>query len=253
MRETPLEGKAFTEWWPRVVEQAERCQWDAYDAKKAACDAILQQCDSKKLQRKIITENLNFDDIIKHGLKYEQSEKKVSRINKEAGLTDKDRVSQLETEVRALKASSSRNGAGNTTKVGPSSKVKCQISTRGKHEDGKCPAAEMDCFACKKRGHIKNLLECKAKGKKEKVDRIKAETNSDQDSDRDSIGRIMNRIYRMEDGQEEKQVCVTVEFTATDHGCRCTSQKLTLLVMQGYINQSYVEQTRPHLEEWIQL
>ena len=97
------------------------------------------------------------------------------------------------------------------------------------------------------------MHECKAKGKKEKVDRIKAETNSDQDSDRDSIGRIMNRIYRMEDGQEEKQVCVIVEFTATDHGCRCTSQKLTLLVMQGYINQSYVEQTWPHLEEWIKL
>ena len=116
----------------------------------------MQQCDSKKLQRKIITENLNFDDIIKHGLRYEQSEKKVSRINKEAGLTDKDRVSQLETEVRALKASSSRNGAGNTTKVGPSSKVKCQMCTRGKHEDKKCPAAEMDCFACKKLGHIKN-------------------------------------------------------------------------------------------------
>ena len=116
----------------------------------------MQQCDSKKLQRKIITENLKFDNIIKHRLAYEQSEKKVSRINKEAGLTDKDRVSQLETEVRALKASSSGNGAGNTAKVGPSSKVKCQMFTRGKHEDKKCPAAEMDCFACKKLGHIKN-------------------------------------------------------------------------------------------------
>ena len=57
--------------------RAERCQWDTYDAKKAAGDTILQQCDSKKLQRKIIAENLNFDNIVKHGLAYEQSEKSI--------------------------------------------------------------------------------------------------------------------------------------------------------------------------------
>ena len=89
------------------------------------------------MQRKIIAENLNFDDIVKHGLAYEQSEKKVSRINKESGMTDKDRVAQLETEVkalkaskletevRALKASNSGGGAGSSTKTGPSSQTKC--------------------------------------------------------------------------------------------------------------------------------
>ena len=55
-----------------MVEQAERCWWDDYDSKAAAVDTILQQYDSKKLQQKIITENLGFDDIVKHGLAYEQ-------------------------------------------------------------------------------------------------------------------------------------------------------------------------------------
>ena len=44
---------------------------------------------------------------------------------------DKDRVSLLETEVRALKASSSEDGAGGTTKAGTSSKGKCQTCTTG--------------------------------------------------------------------------------------------------------------------------
>ena len=58
MRELPQSGKTFAEWWPQIKEQAERCNWNNYDAKTAAGDAILQQCDSIKLQKKIIAEDL---------------------------------------------------------------------------------------------------------------------------------------------------------------------------------------------------
>ena len=148
IRETPQVGKLFADWPPKIVEQSEQCQWQQYDAKKAAGDAILQQCDNKKLQRKIIAEDLEFDDIIKHGLAYKQSEKKLTRINKDAAAGDRmDRVSQLEEEVRALKAGSSGSG----TRNGGSAMIKCNTRTRGKHGQSKCPAMEMECYACKEK------------------------------------------------------------------------------------------------------
>ena len=145
MRETPQAGKLFADWWPKIVEQSEPCQWQQYDTKKVAGNAILQQCDNKKLQRKIIAEDLTFYDIIKHGLAYEQSEKKLTRINKDTLAGDKmDRVAQLEEEVRALKAGNSSA----STRQGKSATVKCKTYIRGKHGQNKYPATEMDCYAC---------------------------------------------------------------------------------------------------------
>ena len=79
---------------------------------------------------------------------------------------------------------------------------------------------------------MKNSVECKAKGKREKVDRVSTQTKSDRDSETESIGRIAESINRTED-LEEKQVCVEVELTPTDHGRRCKSQKVNLLVDTG--------------------
>ena len=76
-REMAQNGKSFTEWWPLVKEQADRCVWKDYDAKAAAGDAILQQCDNVKLQKKIIAEDLKFEDIVKYGIALEQGDKKV--------------------------------------------------------------------------------------------------------------------------------------------------------------------------------
>ena len=80
-----------------MVKQAKMCLWDGYHMKVAAWNVILQQCDNKKLQRKVIVEDLNFEDIIKYGLAYEQAENKVTRVNKylnqEKGA---DHVAQLE-------------------------------------------------------------------------------------------------------------------------------------------------------------
>jgi len=44
----------------------------------AARDAILCQTDAKNLMKKIISEDLNFDDTVKYGLAMEQGAKKVN-------------------------------------------------------------------------------------------------------------------------------------------------------------------------------
>ena len=90
-------GEAFGDWWPKVKEQADRCDWANYDNKQACRDALLYQCDDTSLQKKIIAENLSYEDTIKAGMAREQGAKKVERFQKQAA---NDPVKQQEEEVR---------------------------------------------------------------------------------------------------------------------------------------------------------
>ena len=117
----------------------------------AASDALLQQCDDKKLQKRIIAENLSFKNIVKMGVAMEQGTKKVDRMNKQG---KEDSVAQLE-KVRALQA-----GGG---KVHPPGKMSCSTCTRANHPPGKCPGLNMECYTCHKKGHMKNSKACRNK------------------------------------------------------------------------------------------
>ena len=181
MREMPQSGRVFSEWWPKIKEQADRCVWAGYDAKMAASDAILQQCDDKKLQKRIIAENLTFEHIIKMGVAMEQGNRKVDRMNKGG---KEDRVAQLEEKVRKLQASP---GFG---KVRPPGTAKCSTCTRAAHTAGKCPGLSMECYTCHKKGHMKNSKACKMRGGKEKVDQVHASDTEDTDSD-ESVNTVV--------------------------------------------------------------
>ena len=54
MQRMPQSEDSFSEWYPGVRDQAERCIWDGYDADAAARDAILLQTRDKQLQQKIL-------------------------------------------------------------------------------------------------------------------------------------------------------------------------------------------------------
>ena len=152
-REMGQNGEAFGDWWPKVFEQAERCDWGNYDAKQACRDAVLYQCDDVSLQKKIIAENLNYEDTIKAGVAREQGAKKVERFHKK---TADDRVRQLEEEVRSLKSGSKVD------------RVKsCRTCTRPNHLPGKCPGLKRECHACKIVGHFKGSKACRKKDGKE--------------------------------------------------------------------------------------
>ena len=181
MREMPQSGRVFSEWWPKIKEQADRCVWADYGAKMAASDAILQQCDDKKLQKRIIAENLTFEHIIKMGVAMEQGTRKVDRMHKGG---KEDRVAQLEEKVRKLQAGP---GSG---KVRTPGTAKCSTCTRAAHPVGKCPGLTMECYTCHKKGHMKNSKACKKRGGKEKVDRVDASDTEDTDSDV-SVGRVV--------------------------------------------------------------
>ena len=156
--------EAFASWFPKVKEQAERCDWTNYDGKKAARDAILFQTNNKKLQRKVIAEDLSYDDTVKYGLALEQGEKKVEQLRgqKEQVRKEDERVAALEEQVRALKAdqksqrrsSGGAGGFGNSGGHGGSRRDQkassCQSCTRPWHK-GSCPGLKVDCFKCGKK------------------------------------------------------------------------------------------------------
>ena len=223
MREMSQNGKQFSDWWPAVKEQAERCVWEGYDSKTAASDAILQQCDNLKLQKKIISENLSFEDIIKHGVAMEQGEKKVSRVNKEGVDKTDDRVAQLEEQVRALQT-------GRGSKEGK----KCKTCTYKEHRTGKCPGLKLECHDCKKLGHMRGAEICK-EPKKTKPKNVEQKTVNqvleDTDSE-ESVGRISEVVHH---AKEDNISCMLapISITAVDRGRRSQTVSISLLVDSG--------------------
>ena len=121
---------------PLVKEQAKRCSWVGYNGGMAARDAILLQTQDKKLQQKILAEDLSYADTVKYGLALEQGRKKVDEINTSCARHEDTRVARLEEQVRRLQTSK------------PGSKGSCRTCTRPTHGEGECPGRKVECFTC---------------------------------------------------------------------------------------------------------
>jgi hypothetical protein len=123
MQKMPQNDSCFAEWYPLVKEQAERCIWLGYDGSMAARDAILLQTQDKKLQQKILAEDLSYADTVKYGLASEQGKKKVEEINTNRNKHEDSRVARLEEQVRRLQTKPGTSGS-------------CQTCTRPWKEGG---------------------------------------------------------------------------------------------------------------------
>ena len=156
-QQMPQGGQHFAEWYIKVKEQADRCVWTGYNAKSAARDTILYQTDSKTLMKKIISEDLNFEDTVKYGLSIEQGARKVDEIRGSTSRKEDERVAALEEQVRALQA-----------KRTPRSKISCSTCTRPTHAEGQCPGKKVECYSCGRTGHFIGSAACQSKKKKSK-------------------------------------------------------------------------------------
>ena len=47
-----------------IMKQAKRCDWSEYDDKAAARDAILYQTDDQTIRKKILAENLSYEQTV---------------------------------------------------------------------------------------------------------------------------------------------------------------------------------------------
>ena len=80
--------KDFAVWYPMVKEQSLRCKFTDYNADAAARDAILFQTSNEKLQRDILSKDLDLQATIKAGLALEQSKAKQESLADRKKLED---------------------------------------------------------------------------------------------------------------------------------------------------------------------
>ena len=239
MQKMPQSDSCFAEWYPRVKEQADRCIWAEYDESKAARDAILLQTQDRKLQQKILAEDLSYADTVKYGLALEQGRKKVEEINTNRNKHEDSRVARLEEQVRRLQTKPGTPGS-------------CQTCTRPTHAEGECPGKKVECFSCGLMGHFKGSAACKKKkpagGKKKKTERAnKVEEADDEASETDStgVGRVAEVVRSASDGKKNKTADILL--TILDHGKQAKQLTARFLIDSG------VYRTLLSEEQWRQV
>ena len=203
----------FASWYKEVFKQAKRCDWSTYNVEEAARDAIMYQTADQKLRKKILAQNMSYQETVAWGQSHEESDRKAQLVEE---TTDKvDRVRRLETQLGRLQAKQ---------KSGPS----CQTCSRPRHTpDQPCPGTKCtECHACKQSGHFIGAPICPGpskdtktgtgkvghKKKKKKVRKVASdsEESSDQDeTDTETIGRI-ETITVAATGQPSDDVVVKV-------------------------------------------
>ena len=187
----------FGTWAQEVLKQAKRCTWQDYDEKWAARDAILYQTTYAKLRKKILAENLIFEDTVTWGRTNQQSGRKSKQLAEVTGAGG-DRIQRLEEQLCRLQADSPYK----------ETKQQCQTCTRSGHGPGReCPAKKERCHACNLPGHFRGAPACKgearaggekAKKKKKRPDktvkRLKDADSSTETSEAEELGRIVEMV-----------------------------------------------------------
>jgi hypothetical protein len=265
-QQMPQNSKHFAEYYPKVREQAERCIWTGYDAKMAARDAILFQTDNKKLQKKIITEDLSYEDTVKAGLAMEQGEKKVEQIRRKNGnentpRKEDERVAKLEEKIRALEVKQTKGKK--PAKQNHEEETKgCQTCTRS--HKGKCFGLEATCHACNKKGHFRYSPACKLS--REEVNNLAenleyayagdglhlddgeslSELSETSDSEDASVGRVVEQMKQSSNLVKHSRRS-KVQVASVGQGLEVPSSKLDLVIDTG----SY--RTLINEDDWIMM
>ena len=202
LQQMPQGDSKFDDWSKEVMKQAKRCDWSEYDESSAARDAILFQTSDQKLRKKILAENMNYEQTVAWGRTHESSSKKARQV--ESTTSTDQKVRRLEEQVSKLQVQDKQE------------LVPCKTCPRKSHRVGnKCPGLTQSCYACGQEGHFKGAQVCHGptpkSGKKDKVDKKdkgdrkkgkldrkkvnrvdSSESESDSDeSEAESIGRIM--------------------------------------------------------------
>ena len=94
-------------WAQVVLKQARRCTWQGYDEKAAARDAILYQTTDAKLRKKILAENLNYEDTVTWGMTNQQSGRKSKQLAEVTGAGE-NRIQRLEEQLCRLQTGSQK-------------------------------------------------------------------------------------------------------------------------------------------------
>ena len=147
----PQGDSKFDDWSKKIIKQAHRCDWNGYDEKTAARDAILFQTSDPKLRKKILAENLNYDQTVAWGRTHESSSKKAKQV--ESTTSTEQKVRKLEDRVSRLQVEEKQR------------LVPCKTCPRKVHREGnKCPGLHVDKKVISKGRRYEKGLHLKLKG-----------------------------------------------------------------------------------------
>ena len=102
-----------------------------------ARDAILYQTTDAKLRKKILPENLSYEDTVTWGMTNQQSGRKSKQLAEVTGAGE-NRIQRLKEQLCRLQTGSQKEY-----------REKCQTCTRSQHGPGRdCPAKKETCHTC---------------------------------------------------------------------------------------------------------
>ena len=106
--------KSFERWSKEISNAAKLINYENYDWKQAAVDAILLQTSNPKMRERALQNNVSYEDLLKLGITKEQSEKgavlleKASRQSSSQEQHYAQEVRQLQDENRKFKPTSQK-------------------------------------------------------------------------------------------------------------------------------------------------
>ena len=171
----PQGKKSFERWSKEVSNTAKLINYDNYDWKCAAADAILLQTANSKLRERAIQEDIDYDKFITLGIAKEQSSKGAAQLEVASGQssatsTEMEEVRRLRDENKKLR----QQTKDIQISTDPCDRCGYENCKRGK----KCTAVGQKCTTCKKYDHFESVCRSKTSGKPKK--HKKTITNSEQ-------------------------------------------------------------------------
>ena len=152
----PQGRKSFEKWSQEICEAAQLIDYNDYNWKTAAVDAMNVKTSTSFLREKALQDNSSYESLLKLGIAKEQSAKGATLLENAQGSGMKVKV---EEEVRRLKSENKKLRRKTKVKYDDDSVCsRCGLETckRGT----KCPANGQTCSKCNKKNHFSRV--CKS-------------------------------------------------------------------------------------------
>ena len=180
----PQDSKCYKKWSQEICNAAELIDYEGYDFRQAAIDAILLQTSNPKLRERGLQENVSLEKLLEIGISKEQSVRGAEMLEQASGQGSSSGSIKMEEEVRRLKQENKKLRS-------KSSKKPCfRCGKDGCQQGKKCPANGKTCSKCNKPNHFAKV--CKTKKSDDKSSKSFGQVSSAEDSDsEESSGRVV--------------------------------------------------------------
>ena len=165
----PQGSKSFEKWSQDISNAAQLINYDDYNWKKAAVDAIILQTSNPRLRERALQDNVSYDTLINLG---------ISKLERASGQSSQQSSVKVEEEVKKLRLENKQLKA--------KAKDCTRCGNKGCNNKKKCPANGSKCGKCGKLNHYAKVC---FSSKKKTVGQLSSAEESD--SDDESSGRVI--------------------------------------------------------------